>query len=77
MGIAKSILAFGIWYRSWLIRRIAIIFLTLFAVFGIVVLLTRFTWLELATVVADILILLYIWKILPKYMRYQVTDPVQ
>lgn len=68
LGLVKMILAIGIWYRSWRFRLAALVFFAVIGLFGVYELSSKFTALRLAAVAADLLILYYLWKILPKHL---------
>ena len=69
-GIVKIVMAVGVWVESYLIRRIAIICLSLFAIFAFAELEVHFTLFRLLALAADLAIIYYFWKILPRHFRH-------
>ncbi len=68
-GVTKIAIAFGIWYRSETLRAILMGFLMLITVYGSYDLIHAFSALKIFTLVVDVLVFLYLWKILPKHIR--------
>jgi uncharacterized membrane protein len=68
LGLLKWVLAVGIWRRSWLVRDLALLVLGVAGVFGLVSLAAHATWFRLMVVVTDLLIVLYIWRFLPRHL---------
>lgn len=69
LGFIELILATGIWQRSWRFRRAALGFFCAIAVFGSYDLLVAFSFLKVLAVIADIAIVVYLWKVLPIHLR--------
>jgi len=68
LGLLKWVLAVGIWRRSWLIRDLALLVMGVAGIFGLVGLAAHATWFRLVVVVTDLLIVLYIWRFLPRHL---------
>lgn len=76
-GIVKLLIAYGIWLRSWKLRRVMIIFFLTTTAAIIIELLFRFTWVKVFTLGVDASFLYYLWKILPHHLRhYDKLGPV-
>ena len=71
LGTIKVIMAFGIWYRSWAVRNIAIIFFCVVGIFGIYQILASFTIFKLGALIMDIILLWYVWKRLPQHLHHR------
>ena len=69
LGAIKVIIAAGLWYRSWRIRRALIIFLSMVTAFALYQLGARFSILRVLTFLIDVSILFYLWKILPHHLH--------
>ena len=70
LGGIKMFLAVGLWYRSYFMRSIGLVFLSLFAAFATTKILIHFSWFTLGALLMDLLILYYVWRILPKHFRH-------
>jgi len=70
LGLGKVLIAFGIWYRSALMRDIGIAYFSLIGAYAIFSILSHFTIFKLLTLVADLAILYYLWQILPKHLKH-------
>jgi uncharacterized membrane protein len=68
LGLAKIVLAAGIWYGSWLVRDIALVVLSLAGLFALGALAAHFSLFRLLVAVTDLLIVFYIWRLLPKHL---------
>jgi uncharacterized membrane protein len=68
LGLIKVGLAVGVWYRSWAVRDIGIIFFSGVAVFGIYEIASNFSFLKFVVLLLDIAILFYFWQSLPKHL---------
>jgi uncharacterized membrane protein (DUF2068 family) len=68
LGLVKLVLALGIWYRSWFIRDVALVTMGIAGVFALGALVVDFSLFRLAVVGTDLLIVLYLWRILPRYL---------
>lgn len=69
LGAIKIALAVGVWRRSMLIRNIGLVFFICVALYGVYELATVFSVFKLGLFGADLLILYYFWKILPRHIR--------
>jgi uncharacterized membrane protein len=69
-GIIKLILAIGLWYRSFLIRNLAIIFFGVIGLYGLYSVIHQYSFTTLLAVIGDLLILYYLWKVLPKHLKH-------
>lgn len=70
LGIAKIVLAFGIWHRTYIVRNLGLIFFGLLGIFGAWHAVFSFSLFKLVALMMDIAILFYFWKILPKHFRH-------
>ena len=68
-GTIKIVVAIGIWIGSWEVRKYLLIVLSLITIFALADLQTGFGLFKLVTLVADVVILVYLWKYLPKHLR--------
>lgn len=68
LGILKWALAIGIWRRSWLVRDLALLVMGIAGVFAIVGLAAHATLFRLFVVLTDLLIVVYIWRFLPRHL---------
>src|SRR6188472_2547507 len=64
-GLLKLVIAGGIWYRSWLIRDLALWVLGIAGVFALGALLSTFTVVRALVLGIDLLILWYLWRLMP------------
>ncbi len=68
LGVVKLAIAAGMWFKSWAVRNVAIVFFGIIALLGVYGLVARFSLWKAAAVVADALILYYFWRVLPKHL---------
>ena len=68
VGVGKIVLAFGIWYKSWLIRDLAVWVLALGGLVAIGAMIHHFTLVRLIALGIDLVILWYLWRKLPRYL---------
>lgn len=68
LGVIDFLIALAVWFRSWFIRDIGIIFFSGVAIYGIVSLSINFSFFKLLAVVLNILILFYFWQTMPKHL---------
>ena len=68
VGIGKLVLAGGIWYRSWLIRDLALWVMSLGGLVAMGAMLHHFTLVRLVVLAIDLVIVWYIWRMLPRYL---------
>ena len=68
LGAVKILIGIGVWYRSWAIRNLALVFFLLVAAYGLYDLRSHFTLLKALAIVADLGIAWYFWKILPRHL---------
>jgi len=80
LGALKLVLAVGIWRRSWLVRDLALVVMGVAGVFAGVALAAHVTPFRLGVVATDLLIVLYLWRFLPRHLpprpRRVATTPV-
>lgn len=69
-GILNLIIAISLWYRSHTMRKILIGFLAMVTSYAFVVVLFHFTPFKLFCFLADLAILLYLWKIIPHHFNH-------
>jgi uncharacterized membrane protein len=67
-GLAKLLLALGLWFRIKLTRQIAIVLLSAVGVYGLFEVWTKFSLLKLGALSADLLILAYFLVVLPRHL---------
>jgi uncharacterized membrane protein len=68
VGITNLLLAAGLWYRSWKLRNVLLIFYSALAAYGLFHLSEKPTVPNAAFVLIDLLITFYLWKLLPKHL---------
>jgi hypothetical protein len=68
LGLLKVALAAGIWYRSWAVRDAALVLMAAASVFTVGAVLVHFSTLRLVLLGLDLLIVLYIWRYLPRHL---------
>jgi uncharacterized membrane protein len=68
LGIIDLAIAIAVWFRSWLIRDIGIIFFSGVAIYGIASLALSFSFFKLLAVVLNVSILFYFWQMMPKHL---------
>ena len=68
LGVLKLVLAAGIWNRSWLVRDLALVVMGVAGVFAVVALAAHVTPFRLVVVGTDLLIVLYLWRFLPRHL---------
>lgn len=69
LGIIKLAIAAGIWFGSWKTRRVLILFLSIITAYAVFDLAEHFNILKTIAFFSDLIILLYLWKFLPKHLR--------
>ncbi len=69
LGFTKLAIAYGLWYRSWKIRRTLIIFLSIVTVFTLFDFAIHWTFFKAFALLADFLVLYYLWRILPHHLK--------
>lgn len=69
-GLSKIAIAVGLWHETKLVREISIAFFALIGLFGFFQVITKPTVFHFAVLAADLFILWYLWKILPKHLRH-------
>lgn len=67
LGIIKIVIAAGIWFRSPLLRKIILVFLSVATAYGIWSVIAKLSLFNGVVLLTDVLILLYVWHILPKH----------
>lgn len=68
LGLVKLALAVGVWYRSWTVRDIGVVFFSGVAVYGVYELAADFSFFKAIALFLDMLILFYFWHMLPKHL---------
>jgi len=68
VGITNLILAAGMWYRSWKIRNVMLVFFAAVTAYGLFHLTEKPTVPNAAFVLIDLLITFYLWRLLPKHL---------
>lgn len=69
-GVLKLIIALSVWYRSRMMRRILIAFLAMITSYSFAIMLFKFTAFRGICFLADLAILLYLWKIIPHHFNH-------
>lgn len=75
LGVIDCGIALAVWFRSWLIRDIGIIFFSAVAIYGIASLSVIFSPFKLLAIILNLLVLFYFWQTMPKHLgpRRKVT----
>ncbi|MFA5129125.1 MAG: DUF2127 domain-containing protein [Patescibacteria group bacterium] len=68
LGVIDLAIAIAVWFRSWFVRDIGIVFFSGVAIYGIASLAINFSFFKLLAVVLNISILFYFWQMLPKHL---------
>ncbi len=68
LGVLNLLIAVGMWYRSWKLRNAMLAFFMFVLAYGVEHLITRPSWLLFGAVIADGLIVWYLWAVLPKHL---------
>ena len=71
LGAVKLLLAAGLWYSSWLLRRVLMVFLGVIGAYALFDLARHLTVVRVITLAADIAAFFYIWKVLPKHLKHR------
>jgi hypothetical protein len=69
-GVGKLAIAIGLWFSSKKTRELGIAFFSLIGVFGFIQIIRQPSYFHLLALVTDLLILFYLWKILPKHLKH-------
>ncbi|OIO52457.1 hypothetical protein COY93_02605 [Candidatus Uhrbacteria bacterium CG_4_10_14_0_8_um_filter_58_22] len=69
LGAIKLAIAVGVWYRSWLMRNVSLVFLGVAAAFGIYEVVVSFTVFRLAALLVDLVLIYYFWRVLPRHLH--------
>ncbi len=69
LGASKIVLAIGLWYRSRILRKWMIGLFSALMAFGLYHSWLQFSWLKCFALLADALVLLYLWKIFPRHIH--------
>lgn len=73
-GCTKIAISFGIWYRSKRLRDILMVFLAIVTLYGAYDLIHAVSALKIFTLFMDVIVLLYLWKILPHHLKDKGVD---
>ncbi|MBI5071998.1 DUF2127 domain-containing protein [Candidatus Falkowbacteria bacterium] len=68
LGMIDVAIAVAVWFRSWIVRDIGIIFFSGVAIYGIASLAIDFSFFKFLAVILNISILFYFWQMLPKHL---------
>ena len=68
-GLFNILLAVGVWFRSHKMRLIALIVFGGLCVYNIINLIQSFSTLDLVSLLLDLTVLYYFWRILPKHFE--------
>jgi uncharacterized membrane protein (DUF2068 family) len=68
LGLLKIALAVGIWFRSWLVRDLALVVFGIAGLFALAALAAHFSPFRLLLVATDLLIVLCLWRLLPRHL---------
>lgn len=72
IGLAKLVIVAGVWYRSLIVRNIALIFLTGSVLYGFYTSYLHFSVIKVAILSLDVFFIYYFWRILPKYLKHDI-----
>jgi uncharacterized membrane protein len=75
LGIAKILIAAGVWHSSWKMRHFLMWFLSIITLYALGDILIHYSDLRLFTLCSDLAILFYLWKILPSHIRHHEAHP--
>lgn len=67
-GVIDLGIAAAVWFRSWFMRDIGIVFFSVVAIYGIAFLSVDFSFLKLSAVVLNLFLLFYFWQTMPKHL---------
>ncbi len=68
LGVIDCAIALAVWFRSWLVRDIGIVFFSVVAIYGIASLSVSFSFFKLLATVLNLLVLFYFWQAMPKHL---------
>ena len=68
LGVVNLLVAVGMWYRSWRLRNGMLAFFAFVLAYAIERLILHPSWLLFGGVMADALIVYYLWFMLPKHL---------
>ena len=68
LGVIDCGIALAVWFRSWLIRDIGIVFFSAVAIYGITSLSVDFSLFKLLAIILNLLVLFYFWQTMPKHL---------
>ncbi len=68
LGATKLLLAVGLWYRSWAMRKALIVFFIALLLFSVYHASRSSTGIAALAALADAAVLYYLWKILPRHL---------
>jgi uncharacterized membrane protein len=68
LGVIDCGIALAVWFRSWLIRDIGIVFFSAVAIYGIASLSVDFSLFKLLAIILNLLVLFYFWQTMPKHL---------
>jgi uncharacterized membrane protein len=69
-GLAKLTVAYGIWNRSWRLRRLMIIFFLCTTAVLAVEMALKLSWFKAVGLGVDAAFLYYLWRVLPRHLRH-------
>lgn len=69
LGASKIILAIGLWYRSFMLRKWLLGLFAALLLFGTYHSFVHFSWLKFFALLADVLVLYYLWNIFPRHIH--------
>jgi uncharacterized membrane protein (DUF2068 family) len=68
LGLLKLVLALGVWYRSWLVRDVALVVMGVAGIFAVGALAVHVSAFRAVVVATDLLIVTYLWRYLPRHL---------
>jgi len=68
-GIFNILLAIGVWFKSKKMRTLALVVFGGLSIYGIIELVISFTVFDLVSLILDLIVLYYFWKILPRHLE--------
>ena len=70
LGLTKIGIAVGLWFRSWRMRKYLLVFLGIVTVATVVDIALAWGWIKAFALIADVLVLCYLWKRLPRHLHH-------
>lgn len=68
-GLFNILLAIGVWFKSRKMRTIALVVFGGLSLYSIITLIQSFNVLDLVSLILDLIVLYYFWRILPRHLE--------